>query len=259
MSYPAPNASAIVSLGIAGIALIVAALFVWGVARAAGARAALLAAFGTAAWLALTHALAASGILARFDLRPPPFALMFLVVIGGGLALGLSPLGKKLAQGLPLAALVGLHAFRFPLELVMHRAAVEGVMPAAMSFSGYNFDILTGVSALLLAPLIAQQRLPRGWVVAWNALGSFFLVVIAAVAFAGSPLLRAFGAAPRQVNSWVAHAPFVWLPAILVLIAIAGHVIVARRLLAERSAFSARDAASAGRRRPNRILPEARP
>jgi hypothetical protein len=46
-------------------------------------------------------------------------------------------------------------------------------------------------------------------------------------------MIRAFGDAPEDVNSWVAHPPFVWLGAILVLAAIAGHVIVARRLLAE--------------------------
>jgi hypothetical protein len=233
MSYPAPQASVLVSFGIAGIALGVAALFVWGVARAAGRRAAIVAAVAATGWLALTYVLAASGVLARFDLRPPPFAFMFAVVIGGGLALGLSPLGKKLAHGLPLAALVGVQAFRLPLELVMHQAATEGVMPIEMSFSGYNFDIVTGATALALAPLIARGKAPRIAVVAWNALGSFLLVVIAAVAFAGTPLIRAFGDAPAEVNTWVAHAPFVWLPAILVLAAIAGHVIVARRLLSE--------------------------
>lgn len=241
MSYPAPQASALVSFGIGGIALAIAAIFVFGVARVAGRRAAVGAAVATAAWLALTYALAASGVLARFDLRPPPFALMFAVVIGGGIALGLSPLGKKLAHGIPLAALVGVQAFRLPLELVMHRAADEGVMPVAMSFSGYNFDIVTGATALVLAPLIARGQAPRAAVVAWNALGSLLLVVIAVVAFSGTPLIRAFGDAPEHVNTWVAYAPFVWLPAILVLAAIAGHVMVARRLLSDSAVGAQRE------------------
>lgn len=32
----------------------------------------------------------------------------------------------------------------------MNRAAEEGVMPVQMSYSGFNFDILTGLSALIL-------------------------------------------------------------------------------------------------------------
>jgi hypothetical protein len=232
MMYPVPRASWIVSGGITALALGVAALFVLAVLSVCRRRAAFVAAGVSAGWLALSYALSASGLLARFDLRPPPFAFMFVTVIAAGLALGLSPLGKALSR-LPLVWLVGVHAFRLPLELVMHQAAVEGVMPVQMSYSGYNFDIVTGASAAFLAALIARGKAPRALVVAWNALGSVLLVVIAAVAFAGTPMIRAFGDAPEDVNSWVAHPPFVWLPAILVLAAIAGHVIVARRLLAE--------------------------
>lgn len=238
--YPPPQASAFTTCGIAAIALVVAALFVWAVAHSAGRKAAAIAASLTAGWLVLTFSLASAGSLARFDLRPPPFAFVFLTVIGGGVALGLSPLGKRLALGLPLAALVGLHAFRLPLEVVMHQAAREGVMPHAMSFSGYNFDIVTGATAAVLAPLVARGKAPRSAVVLWNAMGSLFLVVIAAVAFVSTPMIRAFGDAPELVNTWVAYPPFVWLPAILVLVAIAGHVIVARRLLAERVASTPR-------------------
>jgi hypothetical protein len=239
MSYPPPSASPLVSLGIAGLALLVASLFVVGYVRAHAAlgaprerRLSVLAmtALATTAWLALTYLLSARGVLARFDVRPPPMALMFVVVLGGGIALGLSAVGKTLALGLPLAALVGVQAFRFPLELVMHQAASEGVMPVQMSYSGYNLDILTGISAALLAPLIAAGKAPRVLVVIWNAFGILMLAVIAIVAFVSSPMVRAFGDAPPQVNSWVVYPPFVWLPAILVLAALVGHVVVVRRL-----------------------------
>ncbi|WP_437619876.1 hypothetical protein [Sorangium sp. So ce1151] len=81
----------------------------------------------------------------------------------------------------------------FPLELLMHRAALEGVMPAEMSYSGLNLDILTGARALVLAPLLALRRVPRWIVAGWNALGSALLFVMAAVALLSSPMVRAFG------------------------------------------------------------------
>ena len=39
--------------------------------------------------------------------------------------------------------------FRSPLELAMHRAAVARVMPIALSYGGCNFDIVTGVAAIV--------------------------------------------------------------------------------------------------------------
>ena len=239
------QASPVVTLGIAGLALAVASLHVAGQAIAArhlghpSTPHALRWIVITAAYLAVTAALALSGLLARFDLRPPPMALMFVVVISLGIALGISRAGDRLARGLPLWWLVAAQGFRFPLELVMHQAACEGVMPHEMSFSGYNFDIVTGITALMLAPLAARGRLPRWALPAWNAYGLLMLAVIAVVAFAGSPMVRAFGDDPRHVNTWVTHFPFVWLPAVLVSAALAGHVIIWRRL--------ARDAAA---RRP---------
>jgi small-conductance mechanosensitive channel len=102
-----------------------------------------------------------------------------------------------------------------------------------MSFSGYNFDIVTGASALVVSALASRGKAPPWLVAAWNAYGILCLCVIAVVAMLSSPMLRAFGDDPAHVNRWVTEFPFVWLPAVLVVAAIAGHVIVARRLLAE--------------------------
>jgi hypothetical protein len=130
---------------------------------------------------------------------------------------------------LPLAALVGFHVFRLPLELLMHSAAGAGVMPTQMSFSGWNFDILTGATALVVAPLAAFGVLPRRLLLAWNALGSVLLLVVVGIAVASTPPLLAFGADPARANTWVAYAPFIWLPTLLVPAAAAGHVVLWRR------------------------------
>jgi len=159
-----------VTWGIAVIALALAVLFVQGHRTAAlGARLSpekvrertAISAVVILAWLGLFAGLASSGLLARFDLRPPPLLLAMLLVVVGALAFSLSTHGKRLAQGLPLAALVGFQAFRLPLELVMHEAARAGVMPPQMTYTGWNFDIVTGVTAVLLAPAVARGGAPR--------------------------------------------------------------------------------------------------
>jgi hypothetical protein len=232
--YPG-EAPLVVWLGIPGIAAALVALFVWASRRAAlrvgqDARRRTLAAAALAlGWCALQAALAGSGVLARFDARPPPLALFVAAVFAGGLALGASRFAAPLAHGLPLAGLVGFQAFRLPLELVMNEAGRAGVMPTLLSFSGWNFDVLTGTLALPVAALVAAGRAPRWLVLAWSALGLAALAMIAAIAIGTAPFVQAFG--PDQVNAWVAYLPFVFLPGVMVVAALCGHVLVLRRLL----------------------------
>jgi hypothetical protein len=226
-------------LGIPAIALALAALFVLanraaavrlGAPPAAVRRRTALAAGGVAAWCGLLGLAAGSGLLAQFDWRPPPAALFFAAVIAVAIAFGASRFAAPLAHGLPLAALVGFQAFRLPLELVMHEAGRAGVMPTLLSFSGANFDIVTGTLAIPVALLAAAGRAPRALILAWNALGIAALLVIAGIAVGTAPFVQAFG--PAQVNAWVAYLPFVYLPGVMVAAAIAGHVLVLRRLYA---------------------------
>ncbi len=231
-----PTASGIVQAAMLVVVLGVVGLFVTGEAYAARrlghsvSSAVVFALGGSLIWMGLTGAFAASGLLARFDVRPPPFVFVFAATIVLGIGLGVSRVGGRLAEVLPLHVLVLAQGFRLPLELVMHAAAVEGTMPHVMSYSGYNFDIVTGASALVVGALL-RRGAPRTIALAWNALGVVLLSVIIVVAFLSSPLVRAFG--DDQVNTWVAYLPFVWLPTILVVCAIAGHIVVWRRLAIE--------------------------
>ena|SRR5436190_8502526 len=231
------EASAIVTVGIPVIALLVIGLFIVGFVTAGrrldhASPSLLFVLFGCVAWLAVPGVLAASGVLARFEMRPPPLGLVIGVHVLLAIVLALSPIGRRFAMGLPLAALIGAQAFRLPLEMVMHQAAREGVMPVQMSYSGWNFDIVTGASAIFVSELLAWGRMPRWGVVVWNAMGSLLLATIMGVAIASVPFIRAFGDAPERVNSWVAYFPFVWLATVMVPGAIFGHIVIARRLLA---------------------------
>jgi hypothetical protein len=224
-----PHASALVRLGIPTLALLVVALVCFGVLRVAGPRRALGFALGSALWLAYAAALGLSGVLTHFEDVPPRLLLLVAPTIVLPFALGLSRVGHALS-GAPVAMLVGFQAFRLPLELIMHQAARDGTMPAQMTYTGSNFDILTGGSAILVAALAARGLAPRWLLVTWNALGSLLLVAIIVIAVASLPRFAAFGSEPVHLNTWVAYFPFVWLPAGLVSAAILGHVLLWRRL-----------------------------
>jgi hypothetical protein len=185
-------------------------------------------ALSAVAWLAITLWVSASGVLGHFERQPPP--MLFLVaavfVLAGWLAF--SWVGDLVVRHTSWVALVGLQGFRLPLELLMHRAYVEGIMPVQMSYSGRNFDILTGLTAIVLALALARLRVPRWVIAAWNVLGTVLLVNILVIAIASMPMFHRFGM--DRLNVWVAEPPFVWLPAVLVLTALAGHLLMFRKL-----------------------------
>ncbi len=207
------------ALGLAFIVLaVVMALAVGG---ALGSWRGMLAAM---VWLALTGGLASSGVLARFSAVPPPMLLLLVSSLGLTLWLGLSSAGRALAR-LPLAVLIGAQAFRIAVELRIHWAVDEGIAPVQMTWTGLNFDILTGLTALVVAPLAA--RLPRPVLLVWNTLGLGLLLWVVGVAVLSmpTPLQRL-----HPSNTWVAFFPFVWLPAVLVPCALVGHVALFRKL-----------------------------
>jgi hypothetical protein len=182
----------------------------------------------TLAWMIGTLALAASRVLLHFDWRPPPMALLVFGVVLLASWIGGSSVGARLARGLPLAALVGFQAFRWPLEVLMHRGYVQNFVPVQMTYAGRNFDVLTGISAVFLAIAMWRLEVPRVVVLAWNVVGSVLLANILVIAVLSMPMIRFFG--PDRMNVWVAVPPFVWLPTVLVVAALAGLIVVFRKL-----------------------------
>ncbi len=217
--------------------LLLVALFVWGVAaayRKAGEtparvrRVTAVAIVGAALWLAATWVVASRGVLLDWDRTPPPFAFLVaaILVLAGVIAFG--PIGSRLARHIPLWVLVGVQAFRFPLELAMHRLSERGIMPDQMSYSGRNFDILTGITAIVIAALLRSGRGSRALVLVWNVMGLGLLLNIVTIAILSTPRFAAFG--PDRLNTFVMYPPFVWLPAIMVLAALTGHLLIFRSL-----------------------------
>jgi hypothetical protein len=218
---------AVVATGITVLAVVVAALTILLISRA-GRRAAVGAAVVIAVLMVAEYGLAASGILREWSRRPPPIMPAVIMPVLLALVTPLTRLGARIAASTPFAAIIAIQAFRFPLELVMHRAATSGLMPVQMSYSGRNFDVLTGILAIVVAWIAARAARPRGIVIAWNLLGTLLLANIVTVAIASMPMFAAFGA--DRLNTWVADPPYVFLPTVLVPAAVFGHMLVWRKL-----------------------------
>jgi hypothetical protein len=185
-------------------------------------------ALGLLVWLVGTAALSASGVLEVP--ATPPRAIFF--VVGANLAavvFALSPAGTRLAAGLPVAALVGFHAFRLPLELVLHQWYLEGVVPVQMTYAGHNFDIVTGVLALGVGLVLWRAGPSWPLVLGFNLVGLALLVTVATIALLSSPIpLRTYMNEPPVLL--VFHAPYGWIVPMCVAPALAGHLVLLRWL-----------------------------
>ena len=180
-----------------------------------------------AAWLVLTYAVSASGVLATPS-RPPPVMIFFAVSQLVAMFVAFSPLGTRLLR-LPIAALIGFQAFRLPLELILHRWVEGGTLPVQMTYTGENFDIVTGVLAAPAALLIAYRPSWRWVVLAFNVIGFGLLVNVARIAAFSSPVpFRSYWNEPPVLLAF--HAPYGWIVPFCVAGALLGHLLVFRWL-----------------------------
>jgi hypothetical protein len=179
-----------------------------------------------------TWLVAELGILREWTRTPPPFAVLVAAIAALAVALTYSGLGTRMSSAVPVALLVFVQAFRLPLEFAMHGMYTRGIMPVQMTYTGLNFDIVTGATAIPVAILVATGLAGRRLVVAWNILGLALLINVVTVAILATPRFRYFG--DDHLNVWVTYPPFVWLPAVMVLAALAGHLLIFRAILYER-------------------------
>lgn len=199
--------------------------------RAAYEGRARLVAWGLLAlWLALTGAVAALGLLAPAPDKPPPnmvLALTGAITMG---ALALTAPGKRMIGRIGGHWIVGMQAFRVPVEIFLWAGSAAGLVPVLMSWHGRNFDVISGVLGLVLGLWMARRAVPRPVLVAYHLLGLALVFNVAghAIAATPGPLQQIHGAENEPI--FVTTFPYVWLPALLVPLAIAGHIVGLRQL-----------------------------
>jgi len=179
-------------------------------------------------WLAAAAVLVGSGWV---EGAPPRLVVLGIWVFAGVLLIGFSPWGEALALAIPASWLLGFQGFRLPLELVLHSWVHQGVIPQTMTWTGANWDILSGILALGLAPF-ANKFKSAAW--AGNAVGLILLINVGRVAALSAPLPFAWkDVTPRLLLPY--HLPYALILPVCIGGALAGHIILTRALLRSKS------------------------
>lgn len=115
------------------------------------------------------------------------------------------------------------HAIRIPVEIVLLYLFLNGAIPELMTFEGRNFDILAGITALIVGFLFLKDKISRQGMIVWNfiGLGLVLFIMLNAILSVETPIqLFAFD----QPNRALLFFPFVLLGAVLVPMVVYMHV-----------------------------------
>jgi hypothetical protein len=116
-----------------------------------------------------------------------------------------------------------LHTVRIPVEITLYYLFIHEMVPELMTFKGRNYDILVGISALLVSLLVFKKHVSTQGLLLWNVVGLFFVcfILINGILSAELPFQQfAFD----QPNRALSYFPYVFLPAIVVPIVIYTHI-----------------------------------
>ena len=184
---------------------------------------------GVLAWLAVTGLAGWLGLVRDFQRVPPPMFLLLLAAVVLTVLTAFSKVGSRLVAEAGIVWLVGMQAFRIAVEIFLDWGHRVNLVPVQMTFEGRNWDIVSGVSAAVVAWLAAKGRAPRWLILLWNCVGLALLLNIVVIAILSMPTpLRHFHNEPA--NSFIGYFPYIWLPTFLVQVALFGHLLVFRWL-----------------------------
>jgi len=184
-------------------------------------------------WLALQGYLSYSAYyLNTAGKLPPPFTFVGFVPTFIFIAiLFFTEKGKSFIDSLPSFELTLLSIVRIPVEIVLHWIFINKFIPEAMTFHGYNFDIIAGITAPFIAYFgYKKVSLSKSFLLIWNIVSLLLLITIILLSvFAFPSAIQQY--AFDQPNVGMLYFPFFWLPSFIVPLVFFSHLVLIRRLV----------------------------
>lgn len=116
-----------------------------------------------------------------------------------------------------------VHIVRFPVELLLFQLAIRELLPMEMTYEGWNFDIIPGITSMLLLLWIKFGKINKKVLLGWNILGLIFILFILTNGILSQELLfERFGYSVP--NLAIPYFPFILLAGVIVPIVIYTHI-----------------------------------
>lgn len=182
-------------------------------------------------WTILQSILGISGIFQNTQAMPPRLILLgvfpTLLMIA---AMFLTAKGRLFIDQINLQTLTYFHTIRNPVEIVLVLLFHQGLVSVYMTYEGTNFDLFSGITALIVGYLGFRSGKPNTkLLLVWNILCLLLLinVVVTAIFAFPSPFQKI---SFDQPNIAILYFPFNLLPTVVVPTVLFGHLVAIRRL-----------------------------
>ena len=116
-----------------------------------------------------------------------------------------------------------VHILRFPVELLLFQLAIHKWIPIEMTYEGWNYDIIPGITSIVLVVLLNLKRVSDKLLLYWNIIGLVFILFILTNGFLSQELFYTkFGYSVP--NRGIAYFPIILLAGVIVPIVIYTHI-----------------------------------
>ena len=184
---------------------------------------------GLVVWIFFVSIWSLTGMMADFSLFPFNFMPILAIPLVTILIITYSKIFKEIIIHIPQQNLIRLQSFRIFVEILLWALYVINLAPVQMTFEGRNFDILAGLSAIIVAYLISKGSISKSGIAIWNivCLGLLINIIVIAILSLPTPF-RIFMNEPT--NTVVTEFPISFLPGLLVPLAYGLHFFSLRKL-----------------------------
>ena len=166
-------------------------------------------------WAVIVSTVSIAGVMGNFSIFPFNFGPFLLLPMAIVLLFTFSRTLKEILPHIHPARIIRLQVFRVFVEILLWFLFLDQVLPVQMTFEGRNFDVLSGLTAPLIAFLVFRNKLSKQVLIIWNLACLALLINIVSIAILSMPTpFRYFMNEPS--NTIVAEFPISWLPTFLV-------------------------------------------
>jgi hypothetical protein len=180
-------------------------------------------------WAVFVAVWSLSGMMSDFSIFPLNMVPILIIPFIASLVFTFSKTFTEVLSYIPQHRLTYLQSFRIFVEILIWMLFVDNLLPIQMSFEGRNFDVISGITGVLMGYLSSKGKLSRTALIIWNIVCLCLLINIVTIAILSMPVsFRVFMNEPS--NTIVAQFPISLLPAMLVPLAYTLHFFSLRKL-----------------------------
>ncbi len=151
------------------------------------------------------------------------FSTFPLVLIPAAIFIGYLCKNKSFYEKRDLKWSIAVHIVRFPVELLLFQLAVRDLLPIEMTFKGWNFDIIPGITSIFLLIWMKFRSVDNKILLGWNILGLILIFFILSNGFLSQELLyKKFGY--TVPNKAITYFPMILLGGVIVPVVIYTHI-----------------------------------